>query len=569
VFAVHPVHTEAVANLVGRSELLAACGTLAGLSLALIARSHSGRGRAVGWWIAAWLAPTAGLLSKESGVAGLVVVAFVTLSPVVSGDTQKVTLSRMMRAVLPAVLIFGVYLFVRYEVCAGRLAVTGQRVAVTNPLDGAYGVARVLTPPAILGRYLTLSLSPRRLLCDYSLNVFPPVETPANAMFWIGAAFLVACFVLVARRGTRRTVWCLLIVGFFASYVLVSNSVLLIDTIFAERLWYAPSLWLSAALALGLSAVGDRWAMRRRLCLGLGAVLLAVLALRTVVRNPDWHDTRTLIARDLAAMYPPHRSARLCAFRASHLLADGEPEVAIELLHEAIAIFPDQARYHRSLGRAYLELGKAQDAVTALQQAVTIDPSDRATIALLERAALAARGRDLSSEYIAARDAAKANPDDIAALRTWARLAESAAPEDAVFAYARLTQIAPEDVAHWSGLALAQYVTGNTRAAASTYEQVLERWPEDWNAHANLALLRMDSTNRALYDCAAALEHAQRAVQRAAENWQLRVNLAEVTARCGDPRQAADMFDSLARQSEPGSTAQRLYRERARHLRGE
>ncbi|MCB9849296.1 MAG: tetratricopeptide repeat protein [Phycisphaerales bacterium] len=569
VFAVHPLHTEAVANVVGRGDLLAAGGTLLAVGLALIGRERASTRARAGLWCAAWVAASLALLSKENGIAGLVVVALIAVRKPAGAQNASHVGRRLVRALVPALVIFAGYLLVRYEVCGARLSVTGQRVAVANPLDDAPEIARWLTPPALLGRYVALSISPHRLLCDYSLNVLPPVTDLADAMLWLGIVFLAGCAALVARFGRQQPAYVLLFVGFCASYLPVSNALMLIDTIFAERLWYGPSLWLCIALALGLDVVIERYAEHRKMLSGLGAVALVALAARTMVRNPDWRDTRTIIARDLAEMQPPHRSARLCLFHAEDLLADGLPEDAATLLREAITIYPDEARYHRALGRALLAMGNPMEAIVALRDAVKIDPSRRESIALLEQAKLAAAGHDPQAEYAAARAEAEAHSHDLGALTRWARLAETVAPQDAVEAYRQLTSVAPDNVAHWSGLALAEYAAGNAVASAETYRSLLKHWPDNWNAHTNLALLLMDRANPALYDADAALAHANRAVELAPANWQLRVNLAEVTARCGDPQLAATMFEVLADQSADDPTAQRLYRERARHLRSQ
>ncbi|HET6277971.1 MAG TPA: hypothetical protein VFG08_04230, partial [Candidatus Polarisedimenticolia bacterium] len=71
-FAVHPVHVEAIAAVVGRSDLLAAAGVLAALLLHRRALSAPGHGHAVAAWSAVFLA----LMAKESGAAA----AFVCLA---------------------------------------------------------------------------------------------------------------------------------------------------------------------------------------------------------------------------------------------------------------------------------------------------------------------------------------------------------------------------------------------------------------------------------------------------------------------------------------------------------
>ncbi|HRX86514.1 MAG TPA: tetratricopeptide repeat protein, partial [Phycisphaerae bacterium] len=470
-------------------------------------------------------------------------------------------------AVIPAILIFGAYLAIRYEVGGHRLTVLGQRVAVSNPLRDADGVARWLTPPALLGRYLWLTLDPQRLLCDYSLNVLPPVTTLADGTFWLGLAFLAGCVVLAVRRSPRRPVWWLALLGFATSYFLASNSVMLIDVIFAERLWYSPSIWICLGLAFGLEVGARRIAARGRMAAALAIAAVLILSLRTIVRNPDWRDSPSIVARDLAALTPQHRSAQLCAFLAEYQAQAGALDQAAALLQEAIAIYPDKALYHQSLGRVYLAMHEPRKAADALREALAIEPSRPAPAALLRRAEFAIAGRDLTAEYEAARAAASAQPDNRDALERWAALAESAAPDDAVRAYHRLVTVAPDVPRYWSGLALSQFATGDVEGAAATYAHMVATWPNDWQAHTNLALLLMDRTYRTIYHPAAALRHAQLAVELAPTEWAARVNLAEVTARCGDKAKAAALFDELARQSKPGSTERHLYEDRARYLR--
>lgn len=576
VFAVHPVHTDAVANIVGRAELLVAGFTLLAAALALGARA----GRRPAWaWVAAWLSAACALAAKENGVSALAIVAFIRLLPidgaVASATTGQVTppprrprlIVRLALAAVPALVIFGAYLAVRYEVGSHRLTVLGQRVAVSNPLRDAGELARWLTPPALLGRYVLLTLSPQRLLCDYSLNVLPPVTSVADGTLWLGLAFMAGAIVLAVRRSPRRRGWWVVLLGFASSYFLASNTLLLIDVIFAERLWYSPSIWVCVGLTFALAALAPRVAGRPRVARGVLVAAIVILSLRTVVRNADWHDTATVVARDLASLPEGNRSAQLCAFLADERARQGGFESAASLLEEAIAIYPDKALYHQMLGQVYLALDEPQAAVAALREAVTIEPSRHEALALLATAEFAASGRDIHAEYAAARAAAQANPGDIAAARLWARLAESVNSQDAVRAYLRLVELAADDPAAWSGLALAQFSAGAVEDAAATYRALLQRWPEDWRAHTNLALLLMDPTYRGIYDCAAAATHAERAVALAPSDWAVRVNLAEVTARCGDRAAAAELFDELARQSAPNSTEQRLYADRARHLR--
>ncbi len=576
LFAVHPLHADVVANVVGRAELLSAAGLFFGILAAdaALRRPPAPVGRvswqAVALWIAAWTLAAAALLAKENGVAALVALPLLGVlhGRLVPADVASAPLAWRRGAILlaPAAILFLAYLAVRYEVCADRLVVVGQRVAVSNPLRDADLVARLLTPPALLGRFVVLMVWPYRLLCDYSINVLPPLRSVADPTFWIGVSCIVAVIVGLVRA-RHRAVWTFLAVGFVASYFVASNTLLLIDVIFAERLLYAPSAWVCLALAVGLSRARTAFASRPAAFRSLAAAVLVVFTVRAAVRTGDWRTTERLFAADLAAQEPGHRSALLCAGLGQMRAEAGRYADAERLLLEAIALYPYRGEYHRNLGRLYLATGRPQEAVAALERAHTIERHHRETQALLEQARMAAAGRDAHAEYEAARQQARQHPHDVERIRRWARLAETLAPDEAVEAYARLTELEPDEPDHWSGLALAQYGTGERQAAASTYRRIIQRWADDWNAHANLALLYMDRTHRGLYDPQAALAHARRAVELNPTHWQLRVNLAEVTARCGDSQQAADLFEDLAERCPPGSDEQALYRDRARHLR--
>src|SRR5262249_58306460 len=78
VWAVHPFGTEAVTNIVGRADLLAAFGVLASFSAHLEARDTEG-GRRWLWTALSAAAMTVGVFSKESAVAGVGVIVLYDL----------------------------------------------------------------------------------------------------------------------------------------------------------------------------------------------------------------------------------------------------------------------------------------------------------------------------------------------------------------------------------------------------------------------------------------------------------------------------------------------------------
>ncbi len=583
IFAVHPVHVEAVANVVGRAELLSTGGILLALWLTdLWCASTHVRSKSPALALGVLLAALVAMTSKESGVAVVVLVPAWCA-------WRRCSLRGLAALATTLMVLLTAYLLVRYEVCGGRLTIGGQRVGPGNPLREAATVERLLTPVSLLGRYLVLMVWPTRLLCDYSADVIRLTRTVADGYFLVGLtliATLLAGAVASIRRGLAGL---FAVVGFVGAYVLASNTLLLIDVIFAERIFYGPSVWICVGFGLMLERAYRRG--RRAQWIGEGRrrtttiagvcfiVLMIGFAAHTVQRNPVWRDNATLFRGDLAAMDPGRRSAHLCFTVARLDAGQGNFAQAERLLREAIGIHRDYPEYYQQLGEVYLETGRFEEAVGALERAHLLQRHNMETVALLDRARQRAAGVDVQGQLAAARKAAGARPDDVATIRRWAALARVGAgtvdAQEAVEAHRRWALLAPDDPTALKDFALALAAAGEPGEAARKFRQVLQRWPADWEAHTNLALLLMGGRQRPSlrypdidrYDPKEALEHARRAVELNPTHWQVQVNAAEVTAHCGDPLEAARLFEQLADQCPEGSTERRLYRDRARYLR--
>jgi len=603
VFAVHPIHCEAVANVVGRAELLAAGGGLLALWAAdrwcdrLAASPHRG------WLPGPWLGVVAGfflaLTSKESGVAtaAMVILWIVwrrrSAEPTAraSGDRTgghdadpqsprgrvqcvRPALRHWVWIAMPMAVILAAYLLARYQVCGFRLSVGGQRVGPGNPLREGDVLERLLTPVSLVGRYVALMARPARLLLDYSLAVLPATRSILEPYFLVGAAALVLMVRWAVRSWKRRGAGWLVVAGLAASYAATSNTFLQIDIIFAERFFYSPSIWLCVTLGLLIEAVlaSAFWRQCRPAVRTLARVGLVVgvgaLAVRTLVRNPNWVDNATIYAHDLEAMTPGSRSANILSVVGRRELEAGNYEAAEAHLREAIAAYDAYPEFHLLLGRVYMETGRWVEALAALEQAQRLGGRNMEIATTLERARRMAAGADVEGELAAGRQAARAQPDSVDAVRRWALAAEVVDPAEAVEAYQHWVRLRPDAPDVIKGLAYAQAAAADPRGAVESLRRVIELSSGDWEAHTNLSVLLIDRLDAERYDCAAALRHARRAVDLNATHWQVNVNLAEVLAACGDPQEAATLFDQLAAQCPPGSADRRLYEERARFLRG-
>jgi len=403
LFAVHPIHCEAVVYIVGRAELLAAMFLLAGL-LVLVPRT--GLARPPRALLAAPLFLLA-LLSKESAICYIPVALLVlyALRERAPGVRSRWWLAHVGVLLLPLV----VYTPMRYVALGQRLA-RSKPFSMLNPLVDADLVGRIITPFTIVGHYVRLFLWPARLSTEYGLAVIDPKAGP-NAMTWLGvlaAAGLLLGLTGYLRRGATWRRVATLCAIWLVSYFLISNTLILFATTLAERLMYWPSVVVFIVLAMAGVGVARRAAIRGRLrpqrvqaCgVVVGLVVLVALGTRSVVRNADWATAIGLFAKD-AATYPENAQLHANAAQEYFLRALDQKdearrrhdlETADRYYAKALDIFPRHWGFLACRADILARLGRLDEAIVHARLAVQLNPRDAVLHTALAEY-LVARGR--------------------------------------------------------------------------------------------------------------------------------------------------------------------------------
>jgi tetratricopeptide (TPR) repeat protein len=362
LFAVHPVHTEAVSNVFGRSEVLAAFFVL----LCLLALVRAGEvtpagGTRLAWRVASLAAFAAGLLSKESAVAALALIAAVHLW--ISPERR---VARTLRVLAPYVGVALAYLaWRRYLV--GAFGMPAPPPFVDNPLAFVGWLPRLATALVVQADYLRLLTFPITLSSDYSFAQVPVVSSPWDAR-WIVAVLLFVVIALALVLGARRAPLTLVAAVFvWAPLAATANILVVVGTIEAERLLYLPSVgW---CLLAGWLVTRPVW--RQTHALGIAAVVVCLFVARTWVRNEDWRDETT--AHAVAVRTAP-ASAKTHYNRARDLIAARRLDEAIVHLERSLAIYPEWVPPRANLGGVLALKGRLEDAATHLTIAVGGDP---------------------------------------------------------------------------------------------------------------------------------------------------------------------------------------------------
>jgi tetratricopeptide (TPR) repeat protein len=369
LFAAHPVHVEAVAPVIGRSELLAALFGLCAWLLHIRAtwtRAPSPLPRPSRYWLVAGGACfiLAGAFSKENAVVvpALVLCADLFLAPrEAPWRPRLVSLAAMAAAIL-------LWAAIRGAVIPG--------LPPDDPMGSVFGgidpLTRVLTATGVLGRYLWLMAFPVHLSADYSYHQIPLVDSALDGVFLLALTahlILAVAGLLLALRGRLSGVAILVYMG---ALFPVSNILLSIGTVMGERLLYLPSVGfclLAPALYTELIGAGARRKIGKAVAI-MTAAILVLYAGRVLTRNADWRDQHTLFSVTVETS-PDSAKAHYNLGVAED--DRGEMEAAMRAYQRAIEIKPDMAEAHRNYGLDLLASGRPADGLERLRTAAGFD----------------------------------------------------------------------------------------------------------------------------------------------------------------------------------------------------
>ncbi len=382
LFAVHPVHVEVVAGIVGRAELMMLLGVVGGLILFVRRPLTMPR---VGAIMACCLL---GVLSKEQGM--LLPILLLTwaivrrwqpshevsapsggpsISPAALAAAAKARLSERQATLW---LVLGLsWMLAGYMVFRESfLPLEWDRIFLdwtVNPLIRSAGSDRWLVPLALLGQYARLLLFPLHLSIDYGAAVFGSAVRWNDANIYFGMAAVVAWVALMLwalRRRSAAAVLCL--IGLGVSYGMVSNVAVIIGTIFAERLMFLPSVFVVILIALALKG------QRRWFVIATTIALVLAGSLRSFTYARHWNDALDLY--EYTTRHQP-QSVRGYILTASELIRRGRLEDAARVAQAGREVLPSYYDIWRLSAAIALKRNQLDDAERYLNEAFRTAPN--------------------------------------------------------------------------------------------------------------------------------------------------------------------------------------------------
>lgn len=377
LFAVHPVHVEAVANIVGQSELLVAVAVLSATLLYLRDRQQGPLRTRTAFGIGAVY--LLGCMSKEHGIVLPAILAAAELTVLDDGRAIRERLrdTRLRTFFLGLALVAVCFVAVRAVVLSDHGIGGFQPFTPFNSLKvGSFD--RVLTALGVVPEWVRLFLWPAHLASEYGP---PDIQIAQGVALWQlpGFLLLVATLALAVLLRRRQPVISFGIVFLCAALLPSSNFLVPAGIVLAERTLFLPSV--GAMLVVGGTAVvvmqriaaryRDRESLERILLAGV-VVLLSAGVWRSESRTQVWKDNETLFHQaviDAPLSYRAHYMLGAWSFEKSRKRF-GEAEY-----RRALTLFPYDPFLSYNTAEQYRKVGMCAQAVPFYRWTRGLDPN--------------------------------------------------------------------------------------------------------------------------------------------------------------------------------------------------
>jgi hypothetical protein len=330
LFAIHPVHVEAVANVVGRAEVLATLFALGAAVLYLIDGDLADRGIVgIKRWASSCGVLVLALLAYGSKESALALPGILLILDWITAKQQERRLDETIRrhwVVLTATLVLGL------EWMGLRSLILGDLAGV-HPGPGVFGegfFGRVVAMSPVFFEWVRLLVFPLHLSADYSPDYFPP------GWGWkasVGVMALVALITVGVRSARKQPMVTFGLAWIGGTLLIVSNLIVPSGVLLAERSLYLPSVGFCFLVAFWATNIS----VKREIVIGVVAVVVGLGLARTLERVAVWKNPTTFFPRlivDAEGSFRSYWVAGAIAYQR------GDRETGETLMRGAIDIYP-------------------------------------------------------------------------------------------------------------------------------------------------------------------------------------------------------------------------------------
>ncbi|MBE2245695.1 MAG: tetratricopeptide repeat protein [Candidatus Competibacteraceae bacterium] len=389
LYAAHPIHSEVVANIKSRDEIMSLFFILIS-GILLIRYFESNKLISL---ICASLSFGLSMFSKEGGVT------LVLVFPIMGWFFYHINLKKASMVMISLLVPALIYIVIRRNIVSAY-STSDVISIVDNYMVGSGYVQQFSTAIMLMGKYLLLLFVPYQLVCDYSYSQLPLVG-PGNPYFLLSFAIHAFLLFIAIRELRKKTLLSFGILFYLLTMSLYSNIVLLIGTSFGERLLFLPSLGFFMAVVAFVERIAKlkpaapknliSWLAPHK---GYALVMIIILVLyssKTVVRAAEWESQIILFGADIKRS-PNSAHMRLyygLALRdkALDLKDENKQEEsnlwmkkALKEFEKGIEIYPEYTECMDQAGMAHYRLGNSEKAMYYYEETLKRIPDRPVTL---------------------------------------------------------------------------------------------------------------------------------------------------------------------------------------------
>ncbi len=376
LFAIHPIHTEVVANIKSRDEILSLLFLLLTLHYLL---KYLLQSKKTSHYFISLLYYLLALFSKENGLI------FIVMIPMSIYFFTKKKTSEIFNASLGFWLVAIFYIIIRFSLLGVRNQVV--QGVMDNPYILASGSQKLATILFVGLMYLKLLFFPYPLTYDYSYHQVP-YRNFSDPLVIASLVIYAALAFIAFIRFTKKDIfsWCILF--FFGTLFLVSNLFFNIGAPLAERFLYQASLPFLIAFTEIFRRVFSFFPLSFSVQRIIAGVFISIITsfsfIEIYYRNQDWKTDQTLFLHDVSISSQSARAntyagialVRLCDATKDPAEKRSKAEEAIEYFKKSLKIKDDYLPTLLNIGVAYSRIDSGEAAEKAWTLARTIEPDN-------------------------------------------------------------------------------------------------------------------------------------------------------------------------------------------------
>ncbi len=360
LFAIHPMHTEVVANVKSLDEMLSLMCILFTFIFALRyseAEKEDRKGKDL--YLGALFFFLA-LLAKEYALT------LIFLLPILFYTVAKKEPISVFTNTLPYLGVAVLYMLIRIKSVGVPHNVPSDEI-LNNPYMLATHSQKKASEIYVLGKYLFMLFFPYPLSSDYSYNQLV-YRNFADPLVWLCIISYGAIIYWGIKLLMQKKILAFPIFFYLANLAMVTNFVVDVGATMGERLAFHSSLGFIVLLAYAIIR-SPEFARKKEIVLSGSFILIVLCGIECTTRNLQWHSDVTLFTHDVnvvpnsvmvlgnaGARYLDMAEAVKDTSKAGKALVSEDINKSIKYLRRSIEMHPTYTNSYLNLGIAFYKL---------------------------------------------------------------------------------------------------------------------------------------------------------------------------------------------------------------------